>query len=672
MLPTDATLYLPLSERMLAPILSSEEPLVKAASSLTIPQLAAILVLQNLPRVRENPSVSPEWILREFIKAANEQVRGPEGDNFLVETCEQLDREKILRGYDMVLDFGIVLLDEETAQRRGYLEADGNWDYQFRHRHRERLIGEGLKIILPNGTESLLMTDQRRVFREAEVTDDHLHVQGFAGTGKSSLIRALITLLLERNANVLILGDTKRQLEALLDGIDEIDGRDKVNAMTFGQLAAYITPPDLTAKLYIRMRHADHGKSLLKDEDLVQHMGINAVGRFSARAIARAARAIVASYCYSGDEHIGTKHVPVWCDKAFDISALQVALHHANQLWQSTLAPPSQEFRPPVRAYHQVKFAAINGWSVPAQFTHVLIDECHNLPKPVLQILDNSPQQVTSLGDVYQNLQGSPRKRADTVRQRTMQNSVRSGTAVEGIVQPLVAVHPIATDGMFSGNRFQKTDVEYYQKAEVPEQPITILAADMWEIFEWAQRLAAKKVQFGLLSSRDDISKFVSDCIELHERGTRPRHGEIFRFTSWDNLSEHYHANSGFQRINQMLQNGYSTADWRRTLERIDDGVRKSGYQLGLVADVRNQEYDAVMLAPELGKHVWDTQGRNLAVTGSAIYVAVTRAKRKLFVPETLRNWVEEVTATNGRMKFATALNVDLTPKVSSQPFPHD
>jgi hypothetical protein len=91
-----------------------------------------------------------------------------------------------------------------------------------------------------------------------------------------------------------------------------------------------------------------------------------------------------------------------------------------------------------------------------------------------------------------------------------------------------------------------------------------------------------------------------------------------------------------------MLQKGYSSGDWMKTFARFA-GQRTLGCALGFIEDVRNREFDSVMLTPEVVDRAWRTRRGDLAAVGSAIYVAVTRAQRRLIVPEQLRHWIEEI-----------------------------
>ena len=55
------------------------------------------------------------------------------------------------------------------------------------------------------------------------------------------------------------------------------------------------------------------------------------------------------------------------------------------------------------------------------------------------------------------------------------------------------------------------------------------------------------------------------------------------------------------------------------------------------------------MVIPEVVSPAWQAKQENIAAVGSSIYVAVTRAKQSLILPEGLRNWIEEISATSNK-----------------------
>lgn len=319
------------------------------------------------------------------------------------------------------------------------------------------------------------------------------------------------------------------------------------------------------------------------------------------------------------------------------------------ELWKEILNPTSKDFKPPISVNHRIKWGALNGWQIPNRYTHILIDECHNLTKPMLQILDCSHQAIISLGDEYQNLQGRSQQRSDIIRHREIIHSVRSGDAIENIINPIIATHPGKTKARFYGNPLNKLVITYYDKPQVPDKAVAILVSSMWGLFEWAQRLASKSLNLNLLTNIKNLNMFVSDCIELYRNNIQPRHGELFRFKNWDDLAKQYQNNQSFQKIDQMLGQGYQHKDWGKTLAKFTEN-NSDTYLLGRIEDVRNHEFSVVMVIPEVVSPVWQITPENTGAINSAIYVAVTRAKQQLILPEELRNWTEEISSKVARI----------------------
>jgi hypothetical protein len=635
---TDPALYLPLSESALNRVLNEAHSLATSLADLRAPQLAALMLLQSLPTIARHGPVFAERVLMEAIKAAQAKVERDGSAALIDEAVESLDRAKLRAGHSLLPDLGLSLLDDEQADKHEYLTSEGQWDSGSRDRYNARDHELREQILLPSGATAFLTREQTRIYREIRAqSDDHLHVQGYAGTGKSYLIKSLLGTL--RHARVLVLAERQTQLKALLAGMSELP---QVYPRRFDALAREMIPADLTDPINARLSLPYSASAPIPDELVIRHLGIHASDTLRARDLVVIVRSTVASFCYSGDAEFDENHIPARHLSTLDAATRRLVLHHASELWHAILLPPSRDFQPPVRGEHRIKWAALKGWKIPARYTHVLIDECHDLRKPMLQILDGSPQAVISLGDEYQNLQGRPQQRTNVVRQRAVTASVRSGQLLEGIVNPIISAHPGDTKEPFLGNPLHRTEIIYYDHPRIPDQPAAILVNDTWGLFEWAQRLAAEGLDFELLSSRQQLTMFVSDCIELRRNGSRPRHGEIFRFGSWEALAESKQHNPGFQRIDRMLQKGYGTEDWTRTVDRFTSPGR---FALGLIGDVRNREFSGVMLVPEVVESVWDLRRSDYAAASAALYVAVTRAQHRLIVPERLRHWLEEISS---------------------------
>ena len=294
-----------------------------------------------------------------------------------------------------------------------------------------------------------------------------------------------------------------------------------------------MVPADLTKPSYHRIRRAKYSPAQISDSDLGRFLGIQHSGEFSPPEITTVVRLTVQNFCSSGDDDVDVKHIPLKWAPLLDATTRRVVLHHATELWKETVSPTSRDLEVPLRDFHRVKWAALHRLQIPARYTHVLIDECHDLAKPMLQILDDSPQAVISLGDEYQNLRGTSQERSNVIRQRAVTHAIRSGVLIEPVVNPIIMCTRVGPSNRSVATRLAKQEIAYYENPRIPEQPTAILVNDHWGLFEWSQRLAQAGVEFELLRSPKDLTMFVNDCIELHRQGTRPRHRELVQFASW-------------------------------------------------------------------------------------------------------------------------------------------
>jgi hypothetical protein len=639
-----ADLFLPVERIVVEQVIDSDEDsFLKIVSNLAVPQIASLFLIQKLPDIYKDRAVHIERTLSETIDVLQSQLTSNKITSISTEVISMLSSDDISKGYEVLSDFRIELLEKKVIDEQEYLTQDEKWDYTFNKKHYKKLYDSLIEIgNTTTGSLHTLTSEQSLIYREIKAQlDDHMHVQGYAGTGKSLLINSIVRMLKRKGVNVLILTQRRSQKDAL---ISKIDRSEHVSVRTFYALAYELIPKDWTNKTNMNMHQTGSSFAAMKDIAVIKHFNIMSSGQLSEHDIVKAVRSVLYSFCVSGDDEILVKHIPSHYTSLSNEVTKQVIIHHAKELWKEILLPTSKDIKFPLKGYHRIKWAALNHWSIPARYTHILIDECHDLIKPMLQVLDFSPQAVISLGDEYQNLKGMSQTRSNIVRQREVIHSVRSGSLIENIINPIIAIHPGQTKAPFIGNKLTKLKVTYYDKPKVSDRPATILVNDWWGLFEWAQRIASENLYLTLLSNIEKLNMFVSDCIELYNNGISPRHGELFRFKSWDKLASVYHNNLSFQHVDQMLRKGYLNKNWQKTQEKFTK-INPHAYKLGQIEDVRNHEFETVMVVPDVVRPVWQADLNKTATVSSAIYVAVTRATQHLILPKELRNWIEEISA---------------------------
>lgn len=636
-----AALYLPISDETVLRLLNPSKPWSQGLlDRIGIPELSSLWLLAKLHTLPASDHSGVERRLAQIIDLLTQKAQQSGLDTLRATSVDHLDRCAIESGYLRLPEYRIQLLDDNAVSTGHYLTTSGQWDFQFNTRNRESIRANQVCTSIGQ-QQCLLSSEQSRIFREMRSqSDDHIHIHGYAGTGKTLLIRALCSLFHSTSARVLVIAERWSQLNAL--GVLQ-NSPSRVRAVTFGGLARLVTPDDPHSHANQTMLRKTPKAPTQSDEELIRYLCIHSSDEHDAQQIIIAVRSTLYRFCISGDSTLGQEHVPAYHAKRFSPEMQAVIAEYANQLWQTYLIPTPMDFQPVVREHHRLKWAALNRWPIPKTFTHVLVDESHNLPKPVEQILHGSPQARAVLGDDYQALSGHFSSPITTSRRREMVSSVRSGRAIESIVNPIIQHHPSPVKVPFVGNALTQLQVTYYDndKAEIPDKPAAIVCSDTWALFEWVQRLTMTGQRIKLLGDQEYLSNFVYDCVNLKAGQRGPRHPELFRYHSWDQLAQAQSHRRAFRSIARMLDKGYTRASWHRASLSFDrEGQVR--YFIGRIDDIRNLEFDTVMLTPDC----LDSANRQSSTSlKSTIYVAVTRARARLILPATIREWIESISA---------------------------
>lgn len=635
------TRYIPITQARLEGFI--EDPTsIEDFSIVEIAGLLAIQVLHDIPQKDWEDRVERQ--ISQGIEIGRGVVEESGRPTLTQAVALKLSPYKIKKVFPCLEGTHVQLMNEKMFNSRAYLLPDGLWDSQFNQREFEKWVGPR-RAAIGSGRSLILTDEQNRVLSIIRGnSDEPLHIQGYPGVGKTEMLRALIQLLGGLSGSIIMLATRWQQLELLRKRLDP-GQQERVRFMTVGQFAGSLIPQDLTRRDALHMRRQSSSNARISSESIVRHLGLVDLEGQDANRQVSAIINTVKNYCWSADEELSVSHLPWWL-ATLDASTQAAIIAKAQEYWNCVLHP-IRDFRPPVRAYHQVKFVASSGWRAPDWASHIIIDEAHDLQPALVQILDRCPQGSFTLGDEYQNLQNRAPARRQTVRKRYLVHGVRSGKEMENILNPVIMLTPGRTKERFIGNNKHKTKIKPYDKAAVPEEPATILVKDYWALFEWIQRLSAGSATFAVAGEMRSLNRFVEDCIELFEHGTRSAHPEIAKYHSWKQIKDDHHDHPGFLRVERMLKRGYRQPEWQATKAKMT--TYEATYLVGRVEDLRNAEFDTVMLTPDTARDLWAIGDKNKNVHANELYVAASRAKYKLIVPCSLLEWVEEIGARYNR-----------------------
>ena len=141
MIKTKADLYLPISQQFLTQLTDrSADNLEKAISSLSVSQIASLLLLQKLPKNQDKHPAYLERALAAIIDSLDSQWKTNGLSPIRVEVISALNFKNIEEGSQLLSSLKIALLDEETIKDQNYLTPEGKWDYTFNERYSEQVM----------------------------------------------------------------------------------------------------------------------------------------------------------------------------------------------------------------------------------------------------------------------------------------------------------------------------------------------------------------------------------------------------------------------------------------------------------------------------------------------------------------------------------------------------
>ena len=619
--------YLPVSKRCIDDIIGQPDSAGRIIEDFSSCEIAALLFLQQLPGKQITHAKGAEVLLAQLIEICNTHTLQKGTVELASLAKELIETRSLIEGVELADKLRISYCDAATIRQKSFLNSDNLWDFDFARRKRQANTRPVKVRHLTLGAE------QSRIYREIKSQqNENLHIQGYAGTGKTTLIQSLLPMYNNAKANLLFLGETRRPLDALkLDSSQ----RSRISIDTFAGLAKSLIPNDYTNPVLRKLRQQKSTTAPTSDTELLRLLNIPDDNSASSAFRIRAIRATLFKYCHSADS------IPFAYAKNFSQAGKAAIVEHTITLWKLFSSPPPDRNTPLFRGYHYIKLAALNEWTIPDTYTHIFVDECHNISNAMQQILNRSPQSVISMGDDYQNLQGKLTKLPDVLRLREMTHSIRSGYQIEEVINPMIAAHPNPVKNRFKGNPGNNQEIKYYKNSVVPESASLILVRDFWGLFEWSQRLSAADKPIRMISNMNSLNMFVADCIELYTNGVQPRHGELFRFNSWSDVYQTHHQSKSFGFIHRMLEHGYHYRDWEKTssLFRATENDSTS-HTISMIEHARNLEFNCVMITPGVVRTV-SPETRSADI--NTVYTACTRSVRRLLLPEGLRHWIEDI-----------------------------
>ncbi len=625
-------LFLPVASETCASLLNANG--VDVLVTLSDAELAAVLVVQHLS-VAEKKDLTPssiERILGKLIAwAVDTQHLVPRG--LLSEAQRLFDPEKLRSGGKVAKRLSLRFLSSDEVAARDYLLPNGKWDVEFRGRHHRRNNPFSEQMITPRHRERWLSPAQDKLVRTFRANlDENLHVQGYAGIGKSHLLGTLMECL--HPGAALLLAHTPGKLEVLRKRIGSAHSKIGMTFSEFAQLL--LSGPKI--KLF-------KPSKVFSKRELAQALNIVGVRDYDAQATLNICLKVLKNYCASRDYALSAKHFPYFKQPLSGLDA-KMLLEYSSQLWGYLESNPAWGGQFEFEALLAIKRASLLGCMVPARYTHVLIDESQDLPASLLQIIERGRQVLITLGDEYQQAGGAFVSRGREVRRSDIAYSVRSGRNVEDLVNPLIYRHSNKGKIPFEGASSTDVIIKHYPQGFLPPDGCMVLAASHWDMMKWVIQMdAAGRALTPLGGAQQDLKKFMATALTLFkpdfysiEQIPDGPHLDFSEFSNWQQVRDTNRYDESFLWVEAELEKGFNVAD----MNQLKGMFGQSGSSCGVMMaeQVGGMEFDSVLLTPQL---LTTTKFRDVDEFDKricAVYIAISRAKYKLYVPYDVIEWV--------------------------------
>lgn len=630
--------FLPITDETCALLLGTDG--ATALVSLSDSELAAVLVIQSLAQAAEKDLTSDaiERVLARLIAWSVDGQHSPEV-GLLSEAQRLFDPRKLYFGLKVIksLKMGLLLADEVAA--RDYLLPSGKWDVDYKVRRRLNNNPFSEQMVTPKRERWLTAAQDKLVRTFRANLDEHLHVQGYAGIGKSHLLGALIEHL--RPGTSLLLARTEGKLATLRQRMGA--NGNKKPGLTFEDFAR--------ALLRVPVLHQGAASAKIPQvpsrEAVAQELGVPGFRGYDPQATLNICLKVLESYCRSWDYSLSAKHLPYFKQALSDVDN-KVLLEYSSRLWTYLDRNLTWGRQTGFETLLLIKRASLAGCVVPARYTHVLIDESQDIPESLLQIIERGRQVLITLGDEYQQASGPVIKRQREVRQRDVNYSVRSGRNIERLVNPLIYVHSQKGKVPFEGARDAGVSIEHYPKEFLPPEGCVVLTASHWDTMKWAiqMRDANYSLQFSTSEAQRDFLHFMTTAIALFksgyygfEKGGNGAHSDLNEMSDWQQVRDAYRFDGSFRWVEAELEKGFNVADM--THLSLSIGQSAKGCTMMQAQHAGGMEFDCVLLTPELltTERFKDVHAFDQRVC--TIYIAISRAKMQLYVPYDVVEWIE-------------------------------
>ncbi|YCI29609.1 UvrD-helicase domain-containing protein [Erwinia sp. PK3-005] len=462
-----------------------------------------------------------------------------------------------------------------------------------------------------------------------------IQVDAFAGAGKSTVSKLMIDEL----------GNNKTLYTAFLrENITEAKLKITEQAYTQDALAHRYALEYAPFKSIFNNKHAPHPYSLqhIVGFDASLDLGRNKVKRHT---VARLITQTVSRFCTSTDLQLAEVHLPV---AILSSAARKKVLAWATTYWDY-LTSGRATLEQGATYEHLMKYWSLTASiTLPDDYENIIVDEAQDISGAFFNVLRNhTDRNIVIVGDTYQQLfkwRGAVNSMGLFDKPRfPLTTSYRFGEAIADCSNRVLAKHSQPPQYLVCGQQNLRSQVIFYDESQnLPNMAGAILTRTRSQIIFIADNelRAGHKIH---IKTEINSLKFIINNIIYLSQGELDKitHPYILKcpnvaFLESDLIDnpepDVYFAWKLFKKY------GFYTTDLIDKIAENNYPVEQAVKVISTTHAIKGQEWDNIVIAPDYAV-VLDNPNADIDSELSVLYVAITRAKHKVFIPESLKNY---------------------------------
>ncbi len=368
----------------------------------------------------------------------------------------------------------------------------------------------------------------------------------------------------------------------------------------------------------------------------------------SSYVISRLIQEAVYNFCNSIEKEVSIAHVP---KQVFSAQAAEQIRVWATTYWDFLVSSRKHD-KHIIKFSHLMKFWALRpDIQLPHEFSNIIIDEAQDTNGAFYQVIQNHvDRNLVVIGDRHQQL-FQWRGAINTMNifklpKKSLTMSHRFGESIAEVANNVLAKHSEPPSALITGNQDMESKIVYYHPNEpFPKDVGAILTRTRTEIISIAKNEIEQGHAISVKTEFNSIRFLCQNIIALAENRTNDiRHPNIAKCYSLSNLETELESSPDgdvYFALKLFKKFGKEILYIIDQVERLNQPESESTRLISTTHALKGREWDTIVIAAD---YLYLVESPNVQLDDElcVLYVAITRAKRKAYIPIGLKPYFDK------------------------------